>query len=86
MGHHIYIHTHRTDDHILRIDTSTAPPTLEAVPVQGPAPSSRGLHSMVHVGDYLYVLFGAPQKGPMLDDVWRLSLKSMIWEEITGAV
>lgn len=84
VGTHIYIHTHRTEDHILRLDTSSSPPLLERLPVQGPAPSSRGLHSMVHVGDHLYVLFGAPQKGPMLDDVWRLDLNSLAWEELTG--
>ncbi|WIA33891.1 hypothetical protein OEZ86_006990 [Tetradesmus obliquus] len=84
VGQHIYIHTHRTTDHILRLDTSASPPVLEQLPVTGSTPSSRGLHSMVHVNGQLYVLFGAPQKGPMLDDVYRLDLASLTWEDLTG--
>lgn len=84
VGQHIYIHTHRTTDHILRLDTSASPPVLEQLPVTGSAPSSRGLHSMVHVNGQLYVLFGAPQKGPMLDDVYRLDLATLTWEDLTG--
>ncbi|KAF6248736.1 galactose oxidase [Scenedesmus sp. NREL 46B-D3] len=86
VGQHVYIHTHRTTDHILRLDTSASPPLLEQLPVTGPAPSSRGLHSMVHVDGHLYVLFGAPQKGAMLDDVYRLDLASLAWEELSGKV
>jgi N-acetylneuraminic acid mutarotase len=84
VGQHIYIHTHRTTDHILRLDTSVSAPVLEQLPVTGTAPSSRGLHSMVHVNGHLYVMFGAPQKGLMLDDVYRLDLGSMIWEDLSG--
>jgi N-acetylneuraminic acid mutarotase len=39
---------------------------------------------MVHVNGHLYVMFGAPQKGLMLDDVYRLDLSSMIWEDLSG--
>jgi N-acetylneuraminic acid mutarotase len=84
VGQHIYIHTHRTTDHILRLDTSVSPPVLGQLPVTGPAPSSRGLHSMVHVNGHLYLLFGAPQKGPMLDDVYQLDLASLTWEDLSG--
>lgn len=69
----ILIHTHRCEDHILALHTDCNPPRLEKVPVNGPAPSSRGLHSVVKVGDALYLFGGAPQKGPMVSHAcWYL--------------
>jgi hypothetical protein len=66
----IYIHTHRTSDHILTLDTSTSPPTLARRPVQpdtsAGAPSARGLHSVTRVGGGLVLFGGAPQSGPMV--------------------
>ena len=32
----------------------------------------RGLHSMTLVGTQLYLFGGAPQRGPMLADLWAL--------------
>lgn len=81
-GTRILIHTHRCDDHILALHTDSSPPRLEKVPVKGPAPSSRGLHSVVKVGGALYLYGGAPQKGPMLDDLWKLELSSMQWQQL----
>jgi hypothetical protein len=81
-GTRIWIHTHRCDDHILVLHTDSSPPKLEKVPVKGPAPSSRGLHSVVKVGNALYLYGGAPQKGPMLDDLWKLDLGSLQWQQL----
>lgn len=68
IGPLIYIHTHRNLEDILVLDTSTSPPTLRSAPVKGPAPPSRGLHSMVAVegGKALLVYGGAPQQGLMV--------------------
>eukprot|EP00879_Flechtneria_rotunda_P009431 GHRR01009873.1.p1 GENE.GHRR01009873.1~~GHRR01009873.1.p1 ORF type:complete len:380 (+),score=81.08 GHRR01009873.1:187-1326(+) len=85
VGPKIYVHTHRTDDHILVINTETSQPELQRVPVKGPAPSSRGLHSLVQVGQALYLFGGAPQKGPMLNDLWKLDLDTMAWQQLTPA-
>lgn len=82
VGDKIYMHTHRTEDHILVIDTASNPPTLSKVPVKGPAPSSRGLQSVMHVNNALYLFGGAPQSGPMLDDLWKLDLQSMQWQRL----
>eukprot|EP00775_Hariotina_reticulata_P010210 gene10210-10371_t len=85
-GAKIYIHTHRTLDHILVLDTAAQPtPTLQKVPVHGNSPSSRGLHSMVKVGRGLYVFGGAPQQGPMLNDLHRLDLDTLTWEQLQPA-
>ncbi|KAF8065913.1 protein phosphatase 2C 68 [Scenedesmus sp. PABB004] len=87
VGAKIFIHTHRCDDHVLLLDTA-APggPALSKAPLApgSPAPSSRGLHSMVALRDGLYLFGGAPQSGPMLDDCWRLDLGSMAWERRAG--
>lgn len=85
VGSKIYIHTHRTDDHILVLDTAAKPASLSKVPVKGPAPSSRGLHSMVHVNNALYLFGGAPQNGSMLGDLWKLDLDSMQWQQLNPA-
>lgn len=85
VGSKIYIHTHRTDDHILVLDTSALPTSLSKVPVKGPAPSSRGLHSVVHVNNALYLFGGAPQNGPMLGDLWKLDLHSLQWQQLNPA-
>eukprot|EP00878_Enallax_costatus_P003843 GHUV01004059.1.p1 GENE.GHUV01004059.1~~GHUV01004059.1.p1 ORF type:complete len:362 (+),score=97.55 GHUV01004059.1:149-1234(+) len=82
VGEKIYVHTHRTEDHILVIDTAANSPTLNKVPVKGPAPSSRGLHSVVHIHNALYLFGGAPQSGPMLGDLWKLDLQSMQWQQL----
>lgn len=81
-GNKIWIYTHRCDDHLLALHTDSTPPRLEKVPVTGPAPASRGLHSMVKVGGALYLYGGAPQKGPMMDDLWKLDLGSMQWQQL----
>lgn len=81
-GTRILIHTHRCDDHILALHTDSSPPRLEKLPVKGPAPSSRGLHSVIKVGGALHLYGGAPQKGPMLDDLWKLDLSSMQWQQL----
>lgn len=67
------------------IDTAQAPPVLKKEPVKGPAPSSRGLHTLVHVENALYLYGGAPQSGPMLGDLWRLDLDNMQWQELQPA-
>lgn len=81
-GGRILIHTHRCDDHILALHTDSSPPRLEKLPVKGPGPSSRGLHSVVKVGNAMYLYGGAPQKGAMLDDLWKLDLSSMQWQQL----
>lgn len=84
-GTRILIHTHRTEDHILALHTDSSPPRLEKVPVNGPGPASRGLHSVVKLGRALYLYGGAPQKGPMMDDLWKLELDSMQWQQLQPA-
>jgi hypothetical protein len=66
VGEDIYIHTHRNSSDIYVLHTAASPPVLEKVPVAGPGPSSRGLHSVVAVGRALYLYGGAPQQGPMV--------------------
>ena len=66
VGQDIYIHTHRNSSDIYVLHTATSSPVLEKVPVAGPGPSSRGLHSMVALGTSLYLYGGAPQQGPMV--------------------
>lgn len=94
MGSSIVIHTHRSIADVLLLDTATEPATLQRLPVQpdtstsGTAadggrdlpgcPPSRGLHSCTAVGDTLYIFGGAPQKGPMLDDLWALDLGPLL--------
>ncbi|KAI8474475.1 MAG: galactose oxidase [Monoraphidium minutum] len=89
VGDVIYIHTHRTSDHILALDASTAPPTLRRLPVkpdpEAGAPSARGLHSVTHVGGGLVLFGGAPQSGPMMGDLWRLDLASLAWRKLSPA-
>lgn len=81
-GSRILLHTHRCDNHILALHTDSSPPRIEKVSVKGPAPSSRGLHTVLKAGNALYLYGGAPQKGPMLDDLWRLDLTTMQWTQL----
>lgn len=90
VGPKIFIHNHRSIEDIHVLDTSTTQPTLSRLPVRGwypddISPPSRGLHSMTALGDSLYVFGGAPQQGPMMDDLWRLDLASMTWRELHPA-
>eukprot|EP00798_Chlamydomonas_sp_ICE-L_P021800 gene21800-28822_t len=92
VGSKVYIHTHRSVEEIVVLDTSNVDaPTLSIEKVQGSTPAvedspsvppSRGLHSVTLIGESLYLFGGAPAKGPMLQDLWRLDLSSMTWSEI----
>lgn len=87
VGDVIYIHTHRTSDHIITLDTSTSPPTLARRPLKADpsagAPSARGLHSVTRVGDGLLLFGGAPQSGAMLSDLWKLDLPTLSWRRLS---
>lgn len=76
IGDDIFIHTHRNVDDILALGTASQPVTLRTLPVLPDAahgtPPSRGLHSMTAIQGKLYIFGGAPQRGPMLDDLWVL--------------
>lgn len=63
----IVIHTHRTDDHVLMLDTATGALSKAAVRSPNGRPSARGLHSLTRVGGDALLLFGgAPQSGAMV--------------------
>lgn len=88
LGTDIWVHTHRCDDHIVRIGTDKGAAEVAHVPVKGPAPPSRGLHSLTHVQTKdggpgaLFLFGGAPQRGPMFGDLWRLDLSTMSWSQL----
>lgn len=88
VGHDIYIHTHRSVEDILVLDTAAQPPRLRKVPVLPDAehgsPQSRGLHSLTPVSRKLFLIGGAPQRGPMLGDLWVLdtSQQPLRWRKI----
>ena len=42
----------------------------------------RGLHSMTAIGSKLWLFGGAPQKGPMMDDLWVLDTQTLEWRQI----
>lgn len=42
----------------------------------------RGLQSLTAVDDVLYLYGGAPQKGPMLADLWALDTKTRQWKQL----
>lgn len=57
------------------------------VPVASPqgAPPARGLASLTAVGSALYLFAGAPQRGAMLADLWRLDTsqpEGLAWERL----
>ncbi|KAK9868773.1 hypothetical protein WJX84_000947 [Apatococcus fuscideae] len=85
IGTRVFLHTHRSTDSILVLDVADPKsPVLSTVPVQASSqdgvPPSRGLQSLTAVGDQLYLYGGAPQKGPMLGDLWVLHTSCMQWE------
>ncbi|KAK9794608.1 hypothetical protein WJX73_007394 [Symbiochloris irregularis] len=83
VGQKIFIHTHRSLQDILILDTATSPPTLTKQPVTGSnTPSSRGLHSLTAIGNKLWLYGGAPKSGSMLGDLWALDLSTLEWREI----
>jgi hypothetical protein len=47
----------------------------------------RGLHSVTAVGSELYLFGGAPQRGPMLGDLWRLdtATRPLRWQRLAPA-
>ncbi|KAK9822770.1 hypothetical protein WJX74_006897 [Apatococcus lobatus] len=84
IGNRVFLHTYWSTDSILVLDVAEpAKPLLATTPVkpdpQSGSPSSRGLHSLTAVGGVLYLYGGAPQKGPMVGDLWALNTSSMQW-------
>lgn len=88
-GDTVWVHTHRCVDHLLRIDATAAAPLLERVPLApgSAAPPPRGLQAAAVVGRRLFIFGGAPQSGPMLDDMWVLELDAqpLTWRQIVDA-
>jgi len=89
IGKKIYLHTHRSLDDILVIDTQNE--TVEKLPISSPSgaspPASRGLHSMVALDDRTLLIFGgAPQRGGFLNDVWTIDLQDNKWTDMTSKI
>ncbi|KAF5839410.1 hypothetical protein DUNSADRAFT_812 [Dunaliella salina] len=91
VGQSIYIHHHRSAQDISVLDVSNpAHPKLHKVPVKGDVPSSRGLHSLTAVAPgpgtlptKLFLFGGAPQRGPMMSDLYALDLPTMEWSKLS---
>lgn len=50
-------------------------------------PPCRGLHSLTTLGSQLYLFGGAPQRGPMLGDLWVLDTaqQPLQWQQLAPA-
>lgn len=87
----IFIHTHRNQADILALDLASTPPTLRTLPVlpdeRHGAPPALGLHSLTAVGQKLFLFGGAPQRGPMTDELWILDTaqQPLRWRRVAPA-
>mmetsp|Transcript_14114 Transcript_14114/g.38160 ORF Transcript_14114/g.38160 Transcript_14114/m.38160 type:complete len:386 (+) Transcript_14114:86-1243(+) len=91
VGKSIYIIHHRSTQDISVLDVSDPThPRLSKVPVKGDVPSSRGLHSLTAVAPHpsalptkLFLFGGAPQRGPMMSDLYALDLLTNEWTKLS---
>lgn len=82
----ILIHNHRCSDHVLMFQKSkaTGQYSLKRQPVEGDAPSPRGLHAATKLGDNHVIVFGgAAQDQSMSNQVFVLDLSSWTWNELS---